>query len=84
MKNAWYPFLQVVNGGRLANDEIGLDLHDTKFAQILDLLGDNRLGESELGDAVAQHAAGLVQGLEDGHVVARLGAGGSRRNARGA
>ena len=42
-------------------------------SQLLDLVGDDGLGQTELGDAVDQHAAGGVQGLEDGDVIALLG-----------
>ena len=37
------------------------------------LVGDDGLGQTELGDAVDQHAAGGVQGLKDGDLIALLG-----------
>ena len=40
-------------------------------AQVVDLLLDDRLGQPELGNAVHQHAARPVEGLEDRHLVAQ-------------
>ena len=47
---------------------------------------DDLLGQAELGDAVDEHAARLVEGLEDGDVVAALGqlAGGGQAGRAGA
>ncbi len=42
-------------------------------AQPVDLGLDDVLGQAELGDAVDQHAAGGVEGLEDRDLVAALG-----------
>ena len=44
----------------------------THLSQVFNLDVDNLVGQTELGDAVLQHAAYLVQGLEDIDVVAHL------------
>ena len=41
--------------------------------QAVDLLLDDGLGQTELGDAVHQHAAGHMQGLVHGDFIAQLG-----------
>ncbi len=68
-----------------ADDDVGLDGY-AQPAQGVDLaLHDPRLRQTELGNAVDQHAAHLVQRLEDVHLVARLsqvaGAGQTGRTA---
>ena len=63
---------QLVDGQNTADDHIGHDLY-TLGLQILHLVGNDGLGESELGNAVNQHAACGVQGLENGDLVALLG-----------
>jgi len=42
---------------------------DAHFPEVVYLVGDDCLGQAELGDAIDQHAAGLVQGLEYDHIV---------------
>ena len=42
-------------------------------AELVHLVLHDGLGQAELGDAVHQHAAGGVEGLEDGHLIAQLG-----------
>ena len=49
-----------------------LDL-DAEVLEPVDLALDDRLRQAELRDAVDEHAAGLVQRLEDRHAVAHLG-----------
>ena len=66
------PFLveKIVYGQGSAYDDIRLDLH-AKLAHFLDFVRKHRvLWKAELGDAVNQHAADLVKGLEYGDVVA--------------
>ena len=55
----------------LADDGVVHDL-DAHFGQVLNLRRDDFLRETELRNAVDQHAAGLVEGLENGHVIAHL------------
>ena len=62
---------QLADRARLADHEVGLEL-DAELLQVLDLALHDRLGQPELRDAVDEHAAGLVQRLEDRHVVAGL------------
>ncbi len=63
---------QIVHGHRASHDHVGLDLH-AQGLHGLDLAGhDPLLGQAELGDAVYEHAAHLVQRLEDLHLVAHL------------
>ena len=72
----------LVDGDGAPDDDVALDLH-AQMAQVLDLAVDDRLGQTELGDAVAKHAAGVVQGLEDVHLVAHAGQlAGGREAAR--
>ncbi len=67
----------LVHGEGSADDHVALDLHPQGL-EVLHLPVDDGLGQAELGDAVAQHPAGVVQGLEHVHLVphARQFAGG--------
>ena len=62
---------QLVDRHGLADDDVGLEV-DAHRPHDVDLAADDLLGQAELGDAVDQHAADLVQGLEDGDLVALL------------
>ena len=62
---------ELVDGDGLAHNDIVLDLH-AQGLQILDLSSHDLLGQTELGDAVDQHAAGLVEGLKNGYVIAHF------------
>ena len=61
--------LKVVNGDRLAHDDIGLEVY-AHLAQVVNLHIDNLVRQTEFGNAIFQHSAYLVQGLEDMNVVA--------------
>ncbi len=61
-----------VNVEGLADDHIGLQIH-AQGGELVHLVLHDGLGQAELGDAVHQHAAGGVEGLEDGDLVAVLG-----------
>ena len=63
---------QLVDGQHLANDHVALKIH-AHLLQAVDLLLHDGLGQTELGDAVHQHAAGHMQGLVDGDLIAQLG-----------
>ena len=63
---------QLVDGEDLADDHVGLDL-DAHLLEIGNFGVDDLLGQTELGDAVGQHAAGQMQSLEDGDVIALSG-----------
>ena len=63
---------QLVDGQDFTDDHVRLDVH-AQLLQALDLVLDDVLGQTELGDAVHQHAAGHMQGLVDGDLVAQLG-----------
>ncbi len=54
-----------------ADHVVEMELH-AHLLEAVDLLEQDRLGQAELGDAVEEHAARLVQGLEDVHLVAAL------------
>ena len=56
----------------LADDHVGLDIN-AQLLQALDLVLDDVLGQTELRDAVHQNAAGHMQGLVNGDLVAQLG-----------
>ena len=60
---------ELVDGVEAADDRVDLDL-DAEPPQVVDLGPDDGLGQTELGDAVDQHPAGLVQRLEHRHRVA--------------
>ena len=64
---------ELVDGDALADDDVGAYL-DAQTAQVLDLgFHHLLLGQAEFGDAVDEHAAGMVQRLKDGDLVAVLG-----------
>ena len=63
---------ELVDGQHLADDHVALEI-DAHLLQAVDLLLDDGLGQTELGDAVHQHAAGHMQSLIDGDLVAQLG-----------
>ena len=61
---------EVVDSDGTAHYHVGLNFN-TQAADILHLvLHYLLLGQTELGDAILQHASGLVQHLEDGDVIA--------------
>ena len=62
---------QLVNGLTLANDCVVYDLN-AHGLEVLDLGSNDLLGQTELGDTVNQNAAGLVECLKNGNVVAHL------------
>ena len=61
--------LQVLYGQCLAHDSVGHERH-AQFPQTVNLHVHNLVGQTELGDAVFEHAAYLVKRLEDSHFVA--------------
>jgi hypothetical protein len=61
------------DGADLADHVVHLEF-DAELLQVLHFPLHDGLGEAELGDAVDEDAAGLVESLEDGHVVAGLDA----------
>ena len=63
---------QFVDGQHLADDHVALEI-DAHLPEAVDLLLDDGLGQTELGDAVHQHAASHVQSLVDRDLVAQLG-----------
>ncbi len=65
-------FEQILDPERPPDDHVGDDLHAQRL-DVADLAVQDVARQPELGDAVAQHAAGLVQGLEDRDRVALLG-----------
>ena len=62
---------QLVNGLALADDCVVYDLN-AHGLEVLDLGCNDLLGQTELGDTIDQNAAGLVECLKDGNVVAHL------------
>jgi hypothetical protein len=64
--------LQVLEGDVLSDRDAGLQL-DAEVEDALDLGVDDVPGQAVLGDPVAQHAPGLLEGLEDRHLVAAPG-----------
>jgi len=62
---------QLVDGEHLANDHIALKIN-AHLLQAVDLLLHDGLGQTELRDAVHQHAAGHMQGLVNGDLIAKL------------
>ena len=63
---------ELIDRVEAAGYRVKLDL-DAELLDVLDLLLDDRiLRQAELRDTVRQHAARLVQGLEDRHIVAFL------------
>ena len=63
---------QLIDAHALADGRVAHDV-DAHGHELVDLLLHDGLRQTELGDAVSQHAAGLVEVLVDGHVVAELG-----------
>ena len=63
---------QLVDGEHLADDHIAFEI-DAHLLEAVDLLLYDGLGQTELGDAVHQHAACDVQGLVDRDLIAQLG-----------
>ena len=61
-------FKELVNGFALADDGV-VDDFDAHGNEIVDFHLDDLLGETELGDAVNQHAAAFVEGFEDGDII---------------
>ena len=75
---------QLLDARGLTDDEVAADL-DTELLEVADLVLDDFLGQPELGDAVDQHAAGLVQRLVDSDLVAaqrKVGGAGETRRPR--
>ena len=62
---------QLVNGLGLADDGVVYDL-DAHGLEVVDLGRNDLLGQTELRNTVDQNAAGLVESLEDGDIVAHL------------
>ena len=63
---------QLVDGDRAADDGVGHDLNAHLFERG-DFARHDRLGQTELGDTVHQHAAGLVEQLVHGDFIAHAG-----------
>ena len=63
---------QLLGRGHVAHDGVVLKL-DAHVLQAVNLAFDDRLGQTELGDAVDQHAAAGEEGLKDGNVKAVTG-----------
>ena len=63
---------ELVGVGDVAHDRVVLEL-DAHLFQAVDLALDDRLRQTELGDAVDEHAAAGEEGLEDGDVKAVAG-----------
>ena len=55
-----------------ADHYIGHDLH-TQYLQLFDFVLDDGFGETEFRDTVHEHPAYLVEGFEQGHVIAHFG-----------
>ena len=64
-------FEQLVDGDRLANDHVGLDV-DAQLLQAVDLLAHDILGQAEFRHAVHQHTARGGQRLVHRHLIAQL------------
>ncbi len=58
----------LLDGAGLADHVAFMHMH-AELAQVIDLALDDALGKPEFGNAVNEHAAGLVKGLEDMHFV---------------
>ena len=63
---------ELVDGDGFAHDHVGLDLHAKRLHVFNFLLHNGFLGKTEFRNTINQHAAGLVKGLKNGHVVAHL------------
>ena len=72
---------QLVDRDRGLADDAVEPSSTPRLEHVLDLGGDDRLGQAELGDAVGEDAAGLVQRLEDRDRVAASAPGRRRRQA---
>jgi hypothetical protein len=72
---------QLVDRERLADDMVDFDLH-AELLQTVDLTLHDRLGQAELGDAVDEHAPGLVKRLENRDAVPHLRQVRGHRQAR--
>ena len=75
---------EIVHGERLADDGVELELH-AHLREVVHLGLDDVLGEAELGDAVDEDAARLVEGLEHDGLVAeapQIARAGQARRAR--
>ena len=70
----------LLDGEQAADQRIALEL-DAELAQILDFRVDHLVGQAEIGDAVFQHAAGLMECLVDRHLASGLGHVGRTRHA---
>ena len=66
------PLKDLGDGENLADDHVQLNVH-AHLHQVVHLTGHDGLGQTELGDAVGQHAAGGVESLEHGDGVAHTG-----------
>ena len=63
---------QLIDGDGTAHHGIGLNLYPHSL-QAVHFLLDDGLGQTELGNTVHQHAAGQMQGLKHGDLIALLG-----------
>ena len=73
---------QVVHSDRTAHDDVGLEL-DSKVLEGLDFLADDTVfRKTELGNAVLQHSADLMEHFEDVHLESGLGKVGGAGKAR--
>ena len=63
--------VQVVVGDGLAHEAVFDKLH-THLAQAVNLVVDDAVGQTELGDAILEHATNLVQCLKHSHIIAAL------------
>ena len=78
-------FLQkLVDGNGFAHDHVGFNLHAKGLHVFNFLLHHGFLGKTELGNPVNQHAAGLVKGLKNSHVIAHFSKIPRAGKARGA
>ena len=64
--------LQVVHRQGAANGRVGADFN-AQLDQLLLVAVQNALGQAELRDAVAQHAADLLAAFKNGHIVTAAG-----------
>ena len=62
---------QLIDGLGLADDGVVYDL-DAHCLEVIDLGGNYLLGQTELRNTVNKNAAGLVEGLKNGYVIAHL------------
>jgi hypothetical protein len=64
-------FHQFVDGDGASHDDVGFK-HDAHGAHVIDLLANDLLRQAELGNAIHQHAADLVQRFENVNLVSLL------------